>query len=106
VGINAFKVINATGLRKLQNGEVQNSYSSTVVMFTARRMICAGHVVRMGEIRNVYRISVGEPRHTKVTEELPCTVNTSLFLTLHCNLFSASVTSGIFLYDYKNYYSL
>jgi hypothetical protein len=35
------------------------SYGCTVIK--ARRMIWAGHVARMGETRNAYRILVGKP---------------------------------------------
>jgi hypothetical protein len=30
-------------------------------MFKSRRLRCAGHVTRMGETRNAYRILVGKP---------------------------------------------
>jgi hypothetical protein len=50
-------------LRKLHNEELHNLYSSPNIirMTKARRMGWAGHVARMGETRNVYRILVGKP---------------------------------------------
>jgi hypothetical protein len=34
------------------------------------RMIWAGHVARIGEIRNVYKILVGEPEEKSYSEDL------------------------------------
>jgi hypothetical protein len=50
------------GWRKLYNEELQNVYSSPSVirMIKSRRMRWAGHVARMGEKRNVYRLLVGK----------------------------------------------
>jgi hypothetical protein len=49
--------------RKLHNEELHNLYSSPSIirMITSRRMIWAGHVARMWERRNAYRILVGKP---------------------------------------------
>jgi hypothetical protein len=49
--------------RKLHSGELQNLYSSPDIIrqIKSRRMRWAGHVARMGEDRNVYRVLVGEP---------------------------------------------
>jgi hypothetical protein len=49
--------------RKLHNEERHNLYSSPniIKLITSRRMRWAGHVARMGEKRNAYRILVGEP---------------------------------------------
>jgi hypothetical protein len=49
--------------RKLHNEELHNLYSSPNIirMIKLRRMRWAGHVVRMGETRNSYRILVGKP---------------------------------------------
>jgi hypothetical protein len=49
--------------RKLQSGELHNLYSSpdTIRQMKSRRMRWAGHVARMGEGRNVYRVLVGKP---------------------------------------------
>jgi hypothetical protein len=47
--------------RKLRNGELHNLYSSPGIIrqIKSRRMRWAGHVARMGEGRNVYRVLVG-----------------------------------------------
>jgi transcription termination factor 2 len=49
--------------RKLRNEELHNLYSSPNIirMIKSRRMRWAGHVARMGETRNTYRILVGKP---------------------------------------------
>jgi hypothetical protein len=49
--------------RKLPNGELHNLYSSPDIIrqIKSRRMRWAGHVARMGEGRNVYRVLVGKP---------------------------------------------
>jgi hypothetical protein len=51
------------GWRKLHNEELHNLYSSpSIIRITqSRRMRWAGHVARMGEKRNVYRLLVGKP---------------------------------------------
>jgi hypothetical protein len=51
------------GWRKLHNEELHNLYSSPSIirMIKSRRMRWAGHVTRMGEKRNAYRILVGKP---------------------------------------------
>jgi hypothetical protein len=51
------------GCRKLRNEELHNLYSSPSIIRTikSRRMRWAGHVARMGEKRNVYRLLVGKP---------------------------------------------
>jgi hypothetical protein len=48
--------------RKLHNEEVHNLYSSPSIirMIKLRRMRWAGHVARMGEKMNAYRILVGK----------------------------------------------
>jgi hypothetical protein len=47
---------------KLHNEELHNLYSSPNIirMIKSRRMRWAGHVARMGEKRNAYRILVGK----------------------------------------------
>jgi hypothetical protein len=50
------------GWRKLHNEELHNLYTR---MIKSRRMIWAGHVTRMGETRNAYRILVGKPEGKK-----------------------------------------
>jgi hypothetical protein len=49
--------------RKLHNDELHNLYSSLniVRVIKSRRMRWAGHVARMGEGKNVYRVLVGKP---------------------------------------------
>jgi hypothetical protein len=51
------------GCRKLHNEELHNLYSSPSIIriIKSRRMKWAGHVARMGEKRNVYRLLVGKP---------------------------------------------
>jgi hypothetical protein len=51
------------GWRKLHNEELQNlsSLSSIIRIIKSRRMRWVGHVARMGERRNVYRLLVGKP---------------------------------------------
>jgi hypothetical protein len=51
------------GWRNLHNEELHNLYSSPSIirMIESRRMRWAGHVARMGEKRNAYRILVGNP---------------------------------------------
>jgi hypothetical protein len=52
------------GWRKLHNEELHNLYSSPsrIRIIKSRRMRWAGHVARMGEKRNVYRLLVGKPK--------------------------------------------
>jgi hypothetical protein len=49
--------------RKLHNEELHNLYSSSNIirMSKSRRTRWEGHVARMRENRNAYRISVGKP---------------------------------------------
>jgi hypothetical protein len=49
--------------RKLHNEELHDLYSlpSIIRIIKARRMRWAGHVARMGEKRNTYRLLVGKP---------------------------------------------
>jgi hypothetical protein len=48
---------------KLHDGELHKLYSSPNIIrqIKSRRMRWAGHVTRMGEGRNVYRVLVGKP---------------------------------------------
>jgi hypothetical protein len=50
--------------RKLHNGELHNLYSSPDIIrqIKSRRMRWAGHVARVGEGRNVYRVLVEKPK--------------------------------------------
>jgi hypothetical protein len=56
--------------RKLHNGELHNLYSlpDIVRQIKSRRMRWAGHVARMGEERNVYRVLVGKPEGKRPLE--------------------------------------
>jgi hypothetical protein len=56
--------------RKLHNEELHNLYSSPNIirMIKSRRMRWAGHVARMGENRNAYRILVGKPEGKRPLE--------------------------------------
>jgi hypothetical protein len=58
------------GIKKLHNVELHNLYSSPTIirMIKSRRMRQAGHVERMGEKRNVYRILVGKPEGKRTLE--------------------------------------
>jgi hypothetical protein len=49
--------------RKLHNKELRDLYSSSSIIriIKSRRMRWAGHVPRMGEKRNAYRLLVGKP---------------------------------------------
>jgi hypothetical protein len=49
--------------RKLHNGELRDFYSSPSIIriIKSRRLRMVGHVARMGEKRNVYRLLVGKP---------------------------------------------
>jgi hypothetical protein len=51
------------GLRKLHNEELRDLYSSPSItrIIKSRRMRWVGHVARMGEKRNAYRLLVGKP---------------------------------------------
>jgi hypothetical protein len=55
------------GWRKLHNKELHNLYSSPSIikMIMSKRMRWAGHVARMGERRNAYRILVGKPERRR-----------------------------------------
>jgi hypothetical protein len=49
------------GWRKLHDEELHNLYSSPHRKFKSRRMKWEGHVARVGEKRNAYKILVGKP---------------------------------------------
>jgi hypothetical protein len=55
----------------LHNGELHNLYSSPDIIrqIKSRRMRWAGHVARMGEGRNMYRVLVGKPEGKRPLEK-------------------------------------
>jgi hypothetical protein len=55
------------GCRKLHNEELHDLYSSPSIIriIKPRRMRWAGHVDRMGEKRNAYRLMVGKPERKR-----------------------------------------
>jgi hypothetical protein len=62
------------GWRKLHNEDLHNLYSSPGIIrrMKSRRVRWAGHVARMGEKRNVYRILVGKAEGKRPLEKLRC----------------------------------
>jgi hypothetical protein len=60
--------------RNLHKGELHNLYSSLDIIrqIKPRRMRWAGHVARMGEGRNVYRVLVGKPEGKRPLERRGC----------------------------------
>jgi hypothetical protein len=65
------------GWRKLHNEELYNLYSSPSIIriIKSRRIKWAGHVARMGEKRNVYRLLVGEPEGKRPLGRSRCWVD-------------------------------
>jgi hypothetical protein len=62
--IFGLKRVEVTGeWRNLHSGKLHNFYPSPDIIrqMKSRRMRLAGHVARMGEGRNVYRVLVGKP---------------------------------------------
>jgi hypothetical protein len=57
--------------RKLHSGELHNLYSSPDIIrqIKSRRMRWAGHVARMGDGRDVYRVLVGKPEGKDSSED-------------------------------------
>jgi hypothetical protein len=60
--------------RKTHNGELHNLYSSPDIIrqIKSRIMRWAGHVARMGEGRNMYRVLVGKPEGKTPLERPRC----------------------------------
>jgi hypothetical protein len=59
------------GWRKLHNEELHDFYSSPSIIriIKSRRMRWAGHVVRLEEKRNAYRLLVGKPEGKETTRK-------------------------------------
>jgi hypothetical protein len=57
--------------RKLHNEELRDLYTSPSIVriIKSRRMRWTGHVARMGEKRNAYRLLVGKPEGKKHYED-------------------------------------
>jgi len=62
------------GWRRLHNEELHNFYASPDVIrvIRSRRMRCAWHISRMGEMRNAYKISVRKPEGKKQLGRSKC----------------------------------
>jgi hypothetical protein len=62
--------------RKLHNGELHNLYSSPGIIrqIKSGRMRWAGHVARMGEGRNVYKVLVGNQRGKRPVGRPKCSL--------------------------------
>jgi hypothetical protein len=62
------------GWRKLHNEELHNLYCSPSIIriIKSRRMRWSGHVARMGEKRNAYRILVGKLERKRPLERPRC----------------------------------
>jgi hypothetical protein len=60
--------------RKLHNEELRDLYSSPSIIriIKLRRMRWAGHVARMGEKRNMYRLLAGNPEGKRPLERPRC----------------------------------
>jgi hypothetical protein len=60
--------------RKLHNEEIHDLYSSPSIIriIKSRRMRWAGHVARMGEKRNAFRLLVGKPEGKRPLERFRC----------------------------------
>jgi hypothetical protein len=57
--------------RKLDNEELHDMYSSPSIIriIKERRIRWAGHIARMGEKRNAYRLLVGKARGKEATRK-------------------------------------
>jgi hypothetical protein len=62
----------AGGWRRLHCDELHNLYASPNVIraMKSRRMSCAGHVARMGDMRNAYKILIGKTEGRNHSEDI------------------------------------
>jgi hypothetical protein len=60
------------GWRRLHNEKLRNLYASTNIIrvIKSRRMRWTGHVTRMGEMKNAYKIFVGKPEWNRALGRL------------------------------------
>jgi hypothetical protein len=60
----------AGGWRRLHIEELHNLYTSLNIirMIKSRRMRWEGHVARMGQLRNAYKVLVGKPERKIILE--------------------------------------
>jgi hypothetical protein len=64
------------GWRNLHNEKLHNLYPlpNVIRMIKSRRMRCVGHVARVGETRNAYKIPVGKPEGKRPLGRQRCTL--------------------------------
>jgi hypothetical protein len=94
-------------LEKLHNEELHNLYSlpNVVRMIKSRRMIWAGHIVCMGDMRNAYRIL--NPLNLAVVHLLCCLphretddgTHTTVTLKIYSKRTPCSIDIGVSLFD-------
>jgi hypothetical protein len=62
------------GWRKLHNKKIHDLYSSPsiIIMIKSRRMRWEGHVARIGEKRNEYRLLIGKPKGVRPLGKSRC----------------------------------
>jgi hypothetical protein len=70
--------------RKLHNGELHDlcSLPDIIRQIKSRRMRWAGHVARIGEGRNMYRVLVGKPEGKRPLERARCRWEDGLIMEL------------------------
>jgi hypothetical protein len=61
----------ARGWRRVHNDlQILNASPNIIAVIQTRRMRCAGHVARMGQMRNAYKISVGKRVRKRHLEDI------------------------------------